>query len=98
MIGPPAPGGRILQHSGHRKTFGPGRVLAVADRRAGALGLGVGTGARLITISLAADLSGKSVKSISQFVARGKLSAYPDLTEPNPRRCMRVLKSEVQHD
>lgn len=53
-------------------------------------------GDRLITISEAAEVSGKSVKSISQFVARGKLKSYPDMSEPNPRRRMRVLKSEIK--
>jgi len=53
-------------------------------------------GDRLITITEASDLSGKSIKSISQFVVRGKLRSYPDMSEPNPRRRMRVLKSEIK--
>jgi len=53
-------------------------------------------GDKLITISEAADLSGKSVKSISQYVARGKLQSYPDMSEPNPQKRVRVLKSEAK--
>ncbi len=53
-------------------------------------------GDKLINLSDAATLSGKSVKSISQYVARGKLQSYPDMSEPNPQRRMRVLKSEVK--
>ncbi len=53
-------------------------------------------GDKLITITEAADISGKSVKSISQYVARGKMQSYPDMSEPNPRRRMRVLKSEAK--
>ena len=52
-------------------------------------------GDRLITISDAAEISGKSVKSISQFVARGKLRSYPDMSEPNPRKRTRVLRSDI---
>lgn len=50
---------------------------------------------RLITISDAAEISGKSIKSISQFVARGKLRSYPDTSEPNPRKRTRVLRSDI---
>lgn len=53
-------------------------------------------GDELISISQAAEISGKSVKSISQLVARGKLRSYPDMSEPNPRRRVRVLKSDVK--
>lgn len=53
-------------------------------------------GDKLITISEAAEISGKPIKSISQFVARGKIKSYPDMSEPNPRRRMRVLKSEAK--
>ncbi len=53
-------------------------------------------GDKLITISEAVKISGKSDKSISQYIARGKLKSYPDMSEPNPQRRMRVLKSEVK--
>lgn len=52
-------------------------------------------GDTLITITEAAEISDKSIKSISQFIARGKLRSYPDMSEPNPRKRTRVLKSEA---
>jgi len=49
-----------------------------------------------ITATEAAKLSGKSVQHLSQLAARGKLKIYPDLSEPNPRKRNRYLRSQVQ--
>ncbi len=53
-------------------------------------------GDELITISEAAEISGKSVGSISQMAKRGKLAQYPDMRENNPRKRIRVLKSAIE--
>ncbi len=53
-------------------------------------------GEELITMSEAAKISGKSVSSLSQLVDRGRIRSYPDMTEPNPTRRNRLVKSEVK--
>lgn len=50
----------------------------------------------LITMSEAAELSGKSLSTLSQMVSRGKLKSYPDPNEPNPQRARRVLKTDIE--
>ena len=52
-------------------------------------------GNELITISEAAEISGKSVSAISEQARKGKLTSYVDRTEPNPRRQTRLLKSQI---
>lgn len=49
---------------------------------------------RLITISEAARLSGRSVAAISEQVRKGGVASYADMSEPNPRRRTRVMKSD----
>lgn len=61
-----------------------------------ALGLVWASGDQLITMTEAADMSGKSVSSLSQLVDRGRLHAYPDMSEPNPQKRTRVLRSEIE--
>jgi hypothetical protein len=51
---------------------------------------------KLITLSQAAKICGKSLSALSQQIDRGRLTAYPDLNEPNPQRRMRVRWSEIQ--
>lgn len=53
-------------------------------------------GDELLTMSQAAEMSGKSVASISNMAKRGRLQQYPDMREPNPQKRMRVLKSEIE--
>lgn len=53
-------------------------------------------GDELITLTQAAEISGKSVSALSQLVDRKKLRAYPDMAEPNPQRRNRLLRSEVE--
>lgn len=49
----------------------------------------------LLTVSEAAELVGLSVSAVSQWIVRGKLTAYRDLSETNPQRQTRVRRSEV---
>lgn len=51
----------------------------------------------LITLSQAAEISGKSLNTISQIVLRGKLTSYRDPAENNPHRGTRVLRSAVEN-
>jgi hypothetical protein len=53
-------------------------------------------GDELITISAAAEISGRSVASISNMAKRGSLKQYIEVSEPNPQRRMRVLRSEIE--
>jgi len=53
-------------------------------------------GDELITVTQAAEISGRSVASISNMAKRGRLQQYPDMREPNPQKRMRVLKSEIE--
>jgi hypothetical protein len=53
-------------------------------------------GDELVSMSEAAEISGKSLSALSQLVARGKLRCYPDPTEPNPQKRNRLLRSEVE--
>jgi len=53
-------------------------------------------GDELLTISQAAEMSGRSVASISNMAKRGRLRQYPDMREPNPQKRMRVLRSEIE--
>lgn len=53
-------------------------------------------GDELITVTQAAEISGKSVASISNMAKRGRLRQYPDMRESNPQRRMRVLRSEIE--
>jgi hypothetical protein len=53
-------------------------------------------GDRLISMTEAAEISGRSLSSLSQLISRGKLNSYPDPGEPNPTRARRVLESEIR--
>jgi len=53
-------------------------------------------GDELITMSQAAEISGRSASALSQLVDRRKLTVYPDPDEPNPRRRNRVRRSEIE--
>ena len=53
------------------------------------------TGDELITVTQAAELSGKSAPTISQAIKRGALTRYIDPNESNPQHATRVLKSQV---
>lgn len=61
-----------------------------------ALALVWASGDELITVTQAAEISGKSASALSQLVDRGRLHAYPDMSEPNPQRRNRLLRSEVE--
>jgi hypothetical protein len=50
----------------------------------------------LVSMSEAAEISGKSLSALSQLVARGKLRRYPDPAELNPQKRNRLLRSEVE--
>jgi hypothetical protein len=52
-------------------------------------------GDELLTPSQAAKLARKSVAALGQLAAKGKLKAFRDPAEPNPRRQTRYLRSEI---
>ena len=52
---------------------------------------------QLITISQAAELTGKPIASISQLVSRGNLLSFIDIYENNPRKNTRVLLSHIEN-
>lgn len=60
-----------------------------------ALALVWAQGDQLITMTEAAEITGKSISALSQLVDRGRLTSYPDMSEPNPTRRNRLLKSEI---
>lgn len=49
----------------------------------------------LITLSQAAELTGRTLNSLSQMVIRGALVGYPDPEANNPQHATRVRRSEV---
>ncbi len=53
-------------------------------------------GDELVTLSEAAEISGKSLSTLSQMISRGKLQSYPDPREPNPQKRNRLLRSDVE--
>jgi len=53
-------------------------------------------GDELITISEAAGLLGITTQAISHRIGRGDIMAYPDITEPNPQKRQRVLRSDIE--
>lgn len=53
-------------------------------------------GDELITISQAVDITGKRHDWFTHAVQRGRLTAYPDPTEPNPTHRTRLMRSEVE--
>ena len=53
-------------------------------------------GDALMTVTEAAEATGRSVRYISDLARRGKLTSYRDPSEKNPRRATRLLKSEVE--
>ncbi|RMD60413.1 DNA-binding protein [Candidatus Parcubacteria bacterium] len=52
-------------------------------------------GDELLSLSQAAEITGKSLSSISQMVSRGRLTRYRDPTETNPQHATRVRRSEL---
>jgi hypothetical protein len=52
-------------------------------------------GDKLITMQAAAEMTGRSLSDLSNSVDRGRLTAYPDPNEPNPRKRNRLRRSEV---
>lgn len=53
-------------------------------------------GDELLTVTQAAELAGVSVSAVSQWLMRGKLTTYRDLSEANPQRQTRVRRSEIE--
>lgn len=53
-------------------------------------------GDELLTVSQAAEISGRSIQDLSNRIKRGKLTAYADPSEPNPVRRTRVLRREIE--
>jgi hypothetical protein len=53
-------------------------------------------GDELITVSQAAEMAGLTVSAVSQWIVRGKVTAYRDLSEPNTQRQTRVKRSDVE--
>ena len=60
------------------------------------LGMVWGMGDTLITVSDAVEMTGKRHDWFSHAVERGKLTSYPDKSEPNPTRQTRLLLSEIK--
>lgn len=54
------------------------------------------SGDELITLSQAAEISGKSLSSLSQMVDRGKITGYVDPGENNRTKRSRVMRSEIE--
>ncbi len=54
-----------------------------------------GMGDELITVSQAVELTGRPHDWFTHAAQRGKITTYPDKTEPNPTKRTRLLKSEV---
>lgn len=52
-------------------------------------------GDELLTISQAAERSGRSISSLSQLVDRGRLTGYRDPAEPNPTKATRVSRRQL---
>jgi len=50
----------------------------------------------LITLSEAAEITGRTLSNLSQLLTRGKLTQYRDQAEPNPQKQTRVRRSEVE--
>jgi hypothetical protein len=55
-----------------------------------------GRGDELLTLTQAAEISGRSVSSLSQLVDRGTVTGYLEPSEPNPKRRSRVLRSAIE--
>ncbi len=53
-------------------------------------------GDELITLSQAAEITGRTVANLSQLIVRGKLAQYRDRAEPNPQKQTRVRRSDVE--
>ncbi len=53
-------------------------------------------GDELITISRAAEITGRSLTDLSGMVGRGRLTGYRDPQEPNPTKATRLRRSEVE--
>lgn len=54
------------------------------------------SGEKLISIQEAVDMTGKPHYWFGRQIDNGKLTSYPDMSEPNPRRRNRLLLSEVR--
>lgn len=53
-------------------------------------------GDELITLSQAAEISGRSIGDLSNMIRRKRLTAYADPSEVNPQRQMRVSRCEIE--
>jgi len=49
----------------------------------------------LITLSQAAKIAGRSIGDLSNMIRRGRISGYPDPSEPNPTHRTRVSRREI---